>query len=119
MQHGKDFHTLLYVCPFYVLQYNSIFDVIVSADESGMVEYWGGASESYSFPKCVHFEHKIDTDLYEFAKVRDASMVIVHCVMYNNCSVYVAFYLTYYSILLLWSFLYSAQDHSDTPVIFT
>ena len=52
------------------LQYNSAYDVVISADEGGMVEYWGGASESYGFPKCVHFEHKIDTDLYEFAKVR-------------------------------------------------
>ena len=46
-----------------------MFDVVISADESGMIEYWSGAAESYGFPKCVHFEHKIDTDLYEFAKV--------------------------------------------------
>ena len=52
-----------------ILQYNSVFDVVISADESGMVEYWSGAAKSYGFPKCVQFEHKIDTDLYEFAKV--------------------------------------------------
>lgn len=50
------------------MEYNSAYDVVISADEKGMVEYWSAAAESYGFPKCVQFEHKIDTDLYEFAK---------------------------------------------------
>lgn len=33
-----------------------------------MLEYWGGPAHSYSFPKNVTFEHKIDTDLYEFVR---------------------------------------------------
>ena len=33
-----------------------------------MLEYWGGPTHSYSFPKNVTFEHKIDTDLYEFVR---------------------------------------------------
>ena len=41
----------------------------VSGDESGMLEYWSGPAHSYGFPKNVGFEHKVDTDLYEFAKV--------------------------------------------------
>ena len=50
-------------------QYNWKYDVVVSGDESGMLEYWGGPAQSYVFPKNVKFEHKIDTDLYEFVKV--------------------------------------------------
>ena len=50
-------------------QYNHYYDVVVSGDESGMVEYWGGPASDYLFPKNVKFEHKIDTDLYDFAKV--------------------------------------------------
>ena len=34
-----------------------------------MVEYWSGPSTSYSFPRNVLFEQKLDTDLYEFVKV--------------------------------------------------
>jgi peptidylprolyl isomerase domain and WD repeat-containing protein 1 len=34
-----------------------------------MVEYWTGALHDYQFPKNVDFESKMDTDLYEFAKV--------------------------------------------------
>ena len=34
-----------------------------------MLEYWGGVAQSYGFPKNVKFEHKIDTDLYEFVRV--------------------------------------------------
>ena len=34
-----------------------------------MLEYWGGHSQEFAFPKCVKFEHKVDTDLYEFVRV--------------------------------------------------
>ena len=58
------------------LQYNALFDTAISMDGSGMLNYWGGQKESYSFPKCVQFDSLLDTDLYEFAKVltlREAS----------------------------------------------
>ena len=42
----------------------------MSGDEAGMLEYWSGPSQDYSFPKTVKFEYKTDTDLYEFVKVR-------------------------------------------------
>lgn len=42
---------------------------MVSGDESGMIEYWSGPATEYSFPKNVSFQHKMDTDLYEFVKV--------------------------------------------------
>ncbi len=51
-------------------QYNSRHDIVVSGDQSGMVEYWSGPAQEYGFPKAAKFQHKIDTDLYEFAKVQ-------------------------------------------------
>ena len=54
---------------FLSLQYDSCHDIVVSGDQSGMVEYWSGPVQEYGFPKAAKFEHKIDTDLYEFAKV--------------------------------------------------
>jgi len=43
-------------------------DIVISADEGGMVEYWTGASSDYAFPRNVTFESKVETDLYEFCK---------------------------------------------------
>lgn len=42
---------------------------MISSDKMGMVEYWTGPRHDYAFPKNATFESKIDTDLYEFAKV--------------------------------------------------
>ncbi len=53
----------------YPLQYDSQYDIVVSGDRSGMVEYWSGPAQEYGFPRAAKFQHKIDTDLYEFAKV--------------------------------------------------
>ena len=51
------------------LKYNAQSDVIVSADESGFIEYWAGFSGDFDFPhKKVMFESKLDTDLFELAK---------------------------------------------------
>lgn len=33
------------------------------------MEYWTGPRQDYQFPKNVTFESKMDSDLYEFAKV--------------------------------------------------
>ena len=62
---------IVYLFCLYALspQYNHHYDVVVSGDESGMVEYWSGPASDYIFPKNVKLEHKIDTDLYGFAKV--------------------------------------------------
>lgn len=44
------------------MKYNSIFDVVVSVDRSGILEYWTGPKNDYKFPsKLVHFESKLDT----------------------------------------------------------
>ncbi|KAF6202301.1 hypothetical protein GE061_004699 [Apolygus lucorum] len=43
---------------------------VFSVDEAGILEYWCGAKRNYQFPKIVKFESKLDTDLYEFVKVK-------------------------------------------------
>lgn len=40
----------------------------ISVDKAGILEYWSGSKSEYKFPKCVEFESKLDTDLFEFAK---------------------------------------------------
>jgi peptidylprolyl isomerase domain and WD repeat-containing protein 1 len=50
------------------MKYNPKFDVVVSADDKGMLEYWGGPDQSYLFPTNVSFQYKTETDLYDFAK---------------------------------------------------
>ena len=50
------------------MKYNDRFHCVVSADSSGMMEYWD-PEEPFELPKTVAFEYKSDTDLYEFKKV--------------------------------------------------
>lgn len=70
---------LLPVCTCYIpLQYTSQHDVVISGDQSGMVEYWSGPVQEYGFPKAAKFQHKIDTDLYEFAKVNSSTVADGH-----------------------------------------
>ena len=52
------------------LQYNPVYEVMLSVDKQGMVEYWTGPKKDYKFPTQVAFKYKTDTDLYEFVKVR-------------------------------------------------
>jgi len=54
--------------PVMVIAYCHQFDIVISSDQGGMIEYWSGAGQDYSFPKKTIFESKLDTDLYEFAK---------------------------------------------------
>ena len=56
---------------FFFQQYNAVYDVAVSADEAGMIEYWSGIKHDVQFPKNVNFEFKTDTDLFEFIMVSD------------------------------------------------
>ena len=41
----------------------------MSADKNGQIEYWTSPKNDYKFPKNVHFESKLDTDLFEYMKV--------------------------------------------------
>lgn len=54
----------------YCHQFNPVYEIIVSADESGIIEYWTGPKYDYQFPKKVKFESKLDTDLYDFFKCK-------------------------------------------------
>ncbi len=62
---------------FYVLwllQANDTYEVVISIDAAGMVEYW--STSTYDFPNNVKFQYKSDTDLYEFAKAPFPSLII-------------------------------------------
>jgi peptidylprolyl isomerase domain and WD repeat-containing protein 1 len=57
----------LHRAPVHVMVYNDAFDCVVSADESGMVEYWNPST--YEKPDTV-FEMKSGTDLFAFKKAK-------------------------------------------------
>lgn len=57
---------LTYQC----FQFNPVFEVAISVDKSGIIEYWSGAKTDYQFPKCAQFDSKLDTDLFEFVKYK-------------------------------------------------
>lgn len=50
------------------ITYNPVYETAVSVDKAGIIEYWTGPKHEYKFPKCVTFESKLDTDLYDFVK---------------------------------------------------
>lgn len=51
-----------------LVQFNTTYQVAVSVDRAGILEYWSGYKGQFQFPKCTGFESKLDTDLFEFAK---------------------------------------------------
>ncbi|KAK2587483.1 hypothetical protein KPH14_003187 [Odynerus spinipes] len=58
----------LHTKPVVVMKYNPVYETCISVDKTGILEYWTGPKMEYKFPKCVKFDSKLDTDLYEFAK---------------------------------------------------
>ena len=58
----------IHMKPVLVMTYCHKFDIVISSDQGGMVEYWSGSGQDYNFPKQANFQSKLDTDLYEFAK---------------------------------------------------
>ncbi|XP_060535102.1 peptidylprolyl isomerase domain and WD repeat-containing protein 1 [Cylas formicarius] len=54
--------------PVVLIRYNHKYDVTISSDKSGILEYWTGIKQDCVFPKNVAFESKLDTDLFDFAK---------------------------------------------------
>ncbi|XP_067011053.1 peptidylprolyl isomerase domain and WD repeat-containing protein 1 [Anabrus simplex] len=63
-------HEKLHTKPVVTIKFNPVYEVVISVDKAGMLEYWTGPKLDYAFPKCVSFESKLDTDLYEFAKCK-------------------------------------------------
>ncbi|KDR21487.1 peptidylprolyl isomerase domain and WD repeat-containing protein 1 isoform X1 [Zootermopsis nevadensis] len=70
--HGTNTHLhifeKLHTKPVVIIKYNPVFEVALSVDRAGILEYWTGPKTEYKFPRCVLFESKLDTDLFEFAK---------------------------------------------------
>lgn len=68
----KPLHALesLHKAPLSALRYNAKMETVVSVDKKGILEYWTGQRADFKFPKCVRFESKLDTDLYEFVKAK-------------------------------------------------
>lgn len=58
----------LHMSTVLLVKYNPTFDVVISVEKTGILEYWSGPKQEYKFPRCVQFESKLDTDLFEFAK---------------------------------------------------
>lgn len=58
----------IHMKPVIVMKYNYIYETVLSADKSGILEYWGTAKTDFKVPKCIKFDSKLDTDLFEFAK---------------------------------------------------
>lgn len=70
MSGGPFVYTYISDVFFYsLLQYNPVYEVAVSVDKAGMLEYWTGPKTDYKFPKRIGFDSKMDTDLYDFMKV--------------------------------------------------
>lgn len=64
-------HTVksIHRAPVATMAFNNAFDCVVSADESGMVEYWRASDGSFEKPDNV-FELKSSTNLFEFKKAK-------------------------------------------------
>lgn len=59
-------HTIdkMHTKPVCIIKYNVAYDVIVSVDRAGILEYWTGPKQDYKFPaKIVSFESKLDTSM--------------------------------------------------------
>ena len=54
--------------PVSCMVYSAKYDICVSADQGGMLEYWSGMGQDFGFPRQAKFDSKLDTDLYELAK---------------------------------------------------
>ncbi|KAL1999382.1 hypothetical protein VTN02DRAFT_4591 [Thermoascus thermophilus] len=64
-------HTLknIHRKPVVAMAFNDAYDCVVSADESGMIEYWRAGDGSFEKPDNV-FELKSSTNLFEFKKAK-------------------------------------------------
>ncbi|GAB4824731.1 cytochrome P450 monooxygenase 71 [Ancistrocladus abbreviatus] len=59
----------IHLDPVKVMKYNPVFDTVISADTSGIIEYWNPAT--LQFPESgVNFRFKTDTNLLEIVKCK-------------------------------------------------
>ncbi|KZP01316.1 peptidyl-prolyl cis-trans isomerase [Calocera viscosa TUFC12733] len=70
---GQPFDTVtsLHRFPVHVMTYSDQYDIVISADEGGFVEYWQ-PREQWELPKTIPglWQFKSATDLYEFRKTK-------------------------------------------------
>ncbi|KAL3454630.1 hypothetical protein BJX65DRAFT_4996 [Aspergillus insuetus] len=68
-ENSTPLHTLksLHRNPVAAIAFNDAYDCVISADESGMIEYWRASDSSFEKPDNV-FELKSSTNLFEFKK---------------------------------------------------
>ncbi|KAI9597332.1 peptidyl-prolyl cis-trans isomerase cyp15 [Syncephalis fuscata] len=68
---GKPLQTItqLHSSSVCTIKYNPVYDCVISADISGMVEYWNPSTPN-ELPTTIGFEYKSATDLYEFKKCK-------------------------------------------------
>lgn len=74
--------------PVHLLSYNEPSDCVVSADESGMVEYWA-PREPYEKPATSSsqgalWEYKASTDLFDFKKAKSVPTSLVFSPKYDK-----------------------------------
>lgn len=65
-------HTMenLHYSPVRQIEYNHARDIVISIDDSGMIEYWSGGKKEFRAAENVKFKFKTETDLYEFVKAK-------------------------------------------------
>ncbi|KAH9297785.1 hypothetical protein KI387_029467, partial [Taxus chinensis] len=69
--------------PVKVMKYNHAFDMVISADSKGLIEYW--SPETLKFPdKGVEFKFKTDTNLYDLAKAKTTVSALEVVNMHTN-----------------------------------
>eukprot|EP01132_Coremiostelium_polycephalum_P007544 gene7544-9275_t len=57
--------------PVHLMKYNSVYNTMISADVGGMIEYWSTDQSKFgSEPTNLKFKFKMDTDLYDFFKMK-------------------------------------------------
>lgn len=78
-ENSQPLHTLtnIHRTPVVAVAFNDAYDCVVSADETGMIEYWRAGDGSFEKPDNV-FSLKSSTDLFEFKKSKSipASLTI-------------------------------------------
>ncbi|KAJ5319598.1 hypothetical protein MYU51_006537 [Penicillium brevicompactum] len=76
-ENPQPLHTLktIHRSPVVSLAFNNIFDCVVSADETGMIEYWRAGDGSFEKPDNV-FELKSSTNLFAFKKAKSVPTAI-------------------------------------------
>ncbi|XP_026423818.1 peptidyl-prolyl cis-trans isomerase CYP71 isoform X1 [Papaver somniferum] len=65
----------IHMGPVKVMEYNQIFDTVISADEKGIIEYWCPATLQFPEDR-VSFKLKSDTSLFEVVKSKTSVSAI-------------------------------------------